>query len=489
MFRVLIGSVFHETNTFWPYTTGLDAFARHDLLFGDAFIRKFHGTHTPLGGIIEVLERENIEIIPSLAAIAEPSGMVTKEAFDTIKSRLLEDCAKAGKLDGVLLSIHGAMVTEEDEDGEGNLLEAIRQTVGDRLPIITTLDLHTNLSQRMVDNATAFFPYRDYPHSDMYARGLDAAEAMVRILRGEIHPLMRWKRIPILTSLIATATEPYAPMAAVLNRYNRETEGILSANYLHGFYLADTSLTASAALVVTDGDEELADQAITVIERTAWECKDRLSHMETYSVEEAVKEQETIDGTVVFADITDNPGSGSSSDGTRLLRKLLEMKVDKVAVATICDPETVEICHKAGVGSYVDIMLGGKKAPEKLGLPISCRAYVKMLSDGIFYNRGPMHGGVKFDLKRSAVIQIDGISVIVGSIPVQGYDIEVFQSHGLMLSDYKILVVKSAVHYRAAFEPRSRKMFAVNCPGTVEIDINKLHYKKVERPVYPLDPL
>lgn len=489
MFRVLVGSVFHETNTFWPYSTGLAEFAKRDLLFGDDFVRKFKGTHTPLGGIMEVLEQENIEIIPSLAAIAEPSGMVTKEAFDRIRDTLLEDCRKAGRLDGIVLSLHGAMVTEEDQDGEGNLLEALRKTVGNDLPVIATLDLHTDFSQRMLENATAFFPYREYPHSDMYERGLEASRLMVQVLKGKAHPVMRWKQIPLMLSLVATATEAYAPMKKVLNRYNEETPGILSANFLHGFYLADTIYTSASAVVVTDNDEELAEQAIAEIEATALAHKDALSRMEIYTVEEALEEQKTIDGTVVFADVTDNPGSGSSSDGTNLLRKLLERKVKKVAVATICDPETVEICHRAGVGAWVELELGGKKAPEKLGQPIHCRAYVKTLSDGVFYNRGPMHGGVRFDLKRSAVILIDGISVIVGSIPIQGYDIEIFQSHGLMLGDFDILVVKSAVHYRAAFGPKSKKMFPINCPGTVEVDPLKLNYRNVRRPIYPLDEI
>lgn len=489
MFRVLVGAAFHETNTFWPYPTGLKEFAGHDLLAGEEIIKKFQGTHSPLGGMLEVLERENVEIIPSLAAIAEPSGTVTKEAFDRIRKTLLEDCGKAGKLDGILLSLHGSMVTEEDEDGEGNLLEAIRKAAGKELPLIATLDLHTNFSERMAENATAFFPYREYPHSDMYVRGLEAATAMVRTLRHEIRPLMRWKRIPVLTSLIATAGEAYAPMREVLDRYNRGTPGILSANFLHGFYQADTGVTASSALVLTDNDAGLAEKAVGEIAAAARAHKEALSRMEVYSVEEALSEQREIDGTVVFADVTDNPGSGSSGDGTHLLRELLERKAEKAAVASICDPQTVEQCHQAGVGAWVDIQLGGKKAPEKLGEPICCRAYVKTLSDGVFYNRGPMHGGVRFDLKRSAVIQIDGISVIVASIPVQAYDIELFQSHGLTLSDFRILVVKSAVHYRAAFGPKCRKMFSIHCPGMVEVDPRKLPYQNVPRPIYPLDEI
>lgn len=488
MYRVLIGSVFHETNTFWPYPTGHQEFEKHDFLQKEEMLKKFRGTRTPLGGLIEVMDCEGVEIVPSLAALAEPSGIVTKDVFDTIKSIITSDCKEAGHLDGILLSLHGAMVTEEDEDGEGALLAAIRRIVGDQIPIIATLDLHTNLSQRMVDHATAFFPYREYPHADMYARGLDAGNAMAKMLRGEVCPVMRWKRIPILPSLIATAEESYEPIAKVLSHYNEMTE-VLSANYLHAFYLSDTSESASSVLVITDGDDQLAESAVAAVEAVALANKEALSCMKTYSVDEAVAELSTVDGTAVFADVTDNPGSGSSSDGTTLLRRLLELKVDHAAVATIYDPESVEKCHRAGVGAWVELSLGGKKSPEKLGEPIKCRAYVKLLSDGVFYNRGPMHGGVRFDLKRSAVVLINGISVIIGSNPVQAYDIEVFQSHGLMLNDFRVLVVKSAVHYRAAFGSKCAKMFPINCPGMVELDQKKIFYQNIPRPVYPLDEI
>jgi len=207
----------------------------------------------------------------------------------------------------------------------------------------------------------------------------------------------------------------------------------------------------------------------------------------TYTPEEAVLEASKTEGTVVFADICDNPGSGSSGDGTKLLRALLDNGVKNVALGMITDPETVAQCHAAGVGSYIDIKLGGKFMPDKLGEPIECKAYVKLLSDGRYINRGPMFAGTESNLQKSAVIVIDGITVVVSSVARQAYDIESFQSHGLTLRDFKILVVKSAIHYRAAFGPYASKMLSVNCPGVITIDLKNNDYKKVKRPVYPLD--
>jgi microcystin degradation protein MlrC len=193
------------------------------------------------------------------------------------------------------------------------------------------------------------------------------------------------------------------------------------------------------------------------------------------------------DGLVVFADICDNTGAGSSGDGTKLLRAMLDAGVTNAAYAMITDAETVETCWKAGPGSYVDIRLGGKCAPDYLGEPIECRAYVKSLFDGRYTNKGPMQAGMEYDMKKSAVIEVGGISVIVGAIPKQPFDIEIFRSHGLTPSDFHILVVKSSVHYRASFGPHAAKMLPVDCPGILVIDPRQLDYQNVNRPIYPLD--
>lgn len=488
MYRILIGSVFHETNTFWPFPTGLEEFKKRNYLLDDALIDQFQNTHTVLGAYIEVLRENSVEIIPSIAAIAEPSGAVTAEAIREIKRIIFTKCKEAGKLDAILLSLHGAMVTEDHEDGDGNFLEELRAVVGWEIPIIATLDLHTNLTQKMVDNATALIPYREYPHSDMYDRGLDAVHLMMRTLRGEVKPVMRWKQLPLLTALIETEKEACRPIMEA-SAAAREREGILNASVLHGFYAADTVESGASALVVSDASAELAQQTADSLAGVTWENREGLVRMDTYTPQEAIAKAGALEGPVVFADVCDNPGAGSSEDGTHLLRALLEAGVEKVAYAVICDPETVVACHEAGVGKSIDIRLGGKKNPDILGEPIACKAYIKSLSDGVYLNRGPMHGGLGVNLKKSAVVVVGGVTVIVTSIPTQTYDIEIFQSHGLMLKDFHILVVKSSIHYRAAFGPHCKKMFSVECPGALVVDPRNLTYKNCRRPVYPLDEL
>lgn len=488
MHRVIIGAVFHETNTFWPFDTGLEEFRKRNYFLDDTVTEKFQGTRTVLGAFIEVMRNHGVEVIPTIAAIAEPSGPVTTEAIEQIKKDLFERYKQAGKVDGILLSLHGAMVTRSDDDGDGEFLESLRAVVGEEIPVIATLDLHTNLTERMVKNSTALIPYREYPHADMYARGLDAANLMIRVLNEGVKPVMKYARKPMFTVLMETGGEICRPIME-LSEEIRQQPGIINASVLHGFYAADTADTCLSSLVISDGDEVLAQQMADRLADVAWEQRVKLGHLDTYTPQEAIAEAETMEGTVVFADICDNPGAGSSEDGTHLLRALLEAKVQNVAYAMICDAETVEECIKAGVGSTVNIRLGGKMDPNLLGAPIECTAYVKTISDGIYKNRGPMHGGLAVNLKKSVVIVVDGISIVVGTVPTQVYDIEIFQSHGLSLKDFKILVVKSSVHYKAAFGPHCKKAFSVECPGGLVVDPKNLCYQKCMRPIYPLDEI
>ncbi len=486
MYRIFIGMFFHETNTFWPYTTGMQEFMKRDYYIGDEIVRKYKGTRSTIGGFIDVLEKHDVEMIYSVAAFAEPYGLVTADAFEQIKEKLLSDLTAAGKVDGVLLGLHGAMVSEVDDDGEGNVLEAVRKIVGPDVPVMGTIDLHANVTYRMVKNADVLIPYHEYPHVDIYDRALDAAEIMMKTLDGELKPVMRYSHLPLLATLVETKSEVYRPLVEACDSA-RSQSGMLEASLLHGFFTADIADAGVCALTISNGDAELAQKVADDLAQLAWKHRDILVKIPTYTPEEAIAEAAKTDGTVVFADICDNPGAGSSSDGTKLLQAMLDAGVTNAACGMINDSETVEQCHKAGVGSYIDVKLGGKFAPDKLGAPIERKAYVKMLSDGRYIHRGPMHAGTEASVLKSAVIVIEGITVVVSAMARQAYDIEVFQSHGLTLKDFKILVVKSSVHYRAAFGPHAAKMLSVECPGIMVVDPRHLEYKKVARPVFPLD--
>lgn len=488
MYRIFVASFSHETNTFWPKKTDTDAFRSRYYLTGQRVKEYFGGTRTPLGGFIDVLNKYGAEGIYSVAASAEPSGYVTKEAFEEVKGIMLDDLAAAGKIDGVLLALHGAMVAEHEEDGEGNILSAVRELVGPDLPVIVTLDLHANITKKMVDCATGMIPHHEYPHVDGYIRSLEAAEMMMGTIRGDLRPVMTFRPLPLLASLVETQTEQYRPITEACEEA-RSSPGILEATIVHGFFAADIHDAGVTALVIANGDKALADRVADRLADVAMQYRERLAFIPTYTPQEAFAEAEKTKGLVVLADICDNSGAGSSGDGTKLLRAMLDAGVTNAAYATITDRKVVEQCLRAGVGSYVDIELGGKTAPEQMGAPIACRAYVRGIFDGRYVNKGPMQTGIEFDMKTTAVIEIGGISVIVSSVARQPFDIEVFYRHGLSPQDFHILVVKSSIHYRACFGPYAEKMLSVECPGILKTDPRQLDYRNVRRPVFPLDAL
>ncbi len=489
MHRIFIGSFAHETNTFWPAKTEIEAFRNRYYVTGQALVKTFEGTETPLGAFLDVLRESGAEGIFSVAASAEPSGHVSREAYEEITGILLDDLASAAdRIDGVLLALHGAMVAEHEEDGEGALLEKVRKLVGPGRPVIVTLDLHANITKRMADNTDAMIPFHEYPHIDGYDRGLDAARMMIRTLDGEIRPVTRFEHPHVLASLTETMTESYAPIAKACEEA-RKIPGVLEAAIAHGFFPADIPDAGVTALAVTDGDAQLAERVAKELSDTARTYRERISRIPTLTPEQAIAEAARTKGTVVFADVCDNPGAGSSCDGTKLLRAMLDAGVRNAAMAIIADAESVEACRQVGAGSWVDLRLGGKAAPEQLGAPIECRAYVKKLSDGKYVNKGPMQAGLVFDMQGSAVIEVGGVTVIVGSVAKQPYDAEVFRSHGLEPGDFHILAVKSSVHYRASFGPIAEKMLSVECPGILVTDPCRLTYRHVRRPVYPLDEI
>lgn len=485
MYRVLIAAVFHETNTFWPHVTGIEEFKKRNYLHDEAVTTSFKGTRTVLGAYFDALN-EKVELIPAIAAIAEPYGMVTQDAFEEIKKNLLDKCRSAGRIDGILLSLHGAMVAEGAEDGDGEILKALRETAGNEIPIIATLDLHANLTETMVENATALIPYREYPHVDMYLRGLEAADLMLKTLHKEISPVMVWKHIPILAALTETVQASYGTIKNALLAAEQQ-EGILNVSFLHGFYLADTRYTGASVLVISDGEKETAQCLVNDLAEVIWAERKCLVDIKTYTPQQAIDESFRCKETVVFADICDNPGIGSSCDGTHLLRAMLHAGVMDAAYGLICDPEVVKLCHKHGVGSTISIQLGGKKNPEVSGEPVECIAYVKSLFDGRYQNQGPMHGGLTVNLQKSAVIVVTGIHIIVSSVPTQAYDAGLFLSHGLDLNSFQILVVKSSIHYKAAFSKYCRKMLSVECPGALIVDPKNVPYQSCVHPIYPLD--
>lgn len=489
MKNVVIAEFKHETNCFCPIPADEKAYRSRNYLFGDEILSWCDGVKNEIGGFRDIFrDKEGFRLIPAIAANAMPGGRVTRDIYETATRAILSTIRSTGRVDGVLLALHGAMVPEGGEDGEGPLLEAIRAEVGPEVPIIASLDLHANITELMQKNADAFFGYDYFPHTDMYETGVAAAQAMYDTLCGRIRPVMRFCKLPYLFPLIPTA-DPAMKEIMALEMEQRSRDKVLRVNLCHGFFHADIHELGAAVFAVTDGDAELAQSLADELGELVWNSR-RALRRRLYTADEAIdRVLEAEEGPIVLADVADNPGAGGSCDTTHLLRRMLERGVRNAAIAVICDAETVQAAEKAGVGSTLRVALGGKTCPELCGEPIVADAYVKSISDGIYVNRDAMCRGVVNHLKKTAVLVIDGIEVIVVSNRVQPWDLEVFRSQGIMPQDKRVLVAKSTAHFRASYGTVAREILDVEAPALAPQDPRSLPYQHCRRPIYPLDDM
>jgi microcystin degradation protein MlrC len=485
--KILIAEFEHETNCFCPDKTGRRQFEECHLINARDVISFFQGTRTNLGGFITALEGKEYEIIPVIAASATPGGVVTRDMFEFTKKEIIKSIKTSGIVDGILLDLHGAMVSENIPDGEGALLKAIREVVGTKVPVISTLDLHANVTNTMIENATAFFPYENYPHTDCFERGYEAGNCMAKIIRKEISPIMQFKQIPILAHTIETSEAPHIELFKKVTKWEENPE-VINVAVLHGFPWSDIPDAQMSVIAITDDNIELANTIIEDMAKTIWEIRAKFKK-KFISPEEAVKEaMESTTGPVIIADAADNPGGGGSGDSTFILSALMRVKANNVGIAIIPDREAVQAAINAGVGSKITLNLGGKLGTkETSGGPVQVTARVKTIADGEFTNKGPMRKGILNKIGRTVVLDVNGIEIIVPENRMQPFDAEIFRRVGIEPSDKKIIVLKSVVHFKASFGPMAKKILAVNTPAYASMDFESLNFKHIQRPIYPLD--
>ena len=490
MKTILTAAFVQETNRYCPGVSSRQNFIDYTAYNGkEEILRGYKDRRSDFGAMIRYFSgRENYDLIPIIAWIAAPGPVVEQSVWQMVCDTRLEAIKNTPKVDGILLSLHGAMVTENSEDGEGDLLEVLRRQVGDTVPIITSLDLHANITRKMLANADAFFPCEYYPHTDDYDAGLRAADCMRRTLEGQITPVMRCCKLDMVLPYMPHAHPAFAPLLAEAQSL-RGKGNLIDVSICHGFFPADIYEQGVAVLAVADKDADLAQKTADVLGEKVFAARRDLRRTFLTPKEGVRQALQSESFPVVLADVADNPGAGASSDGTELLRKMIEMDVQDAVVATIFDPETVAKAEEAGVGNEVEIDLGGKVVPQITGGPIRCKAYVKMLTDGKYRNRDIMNTGRIVNTGKTALLKIGGIYVIVASVRVQCYDLEVYRSVGIRPEDMKILVVKSTIHYRTSFGNVASAMLDVEAPALAPQCPEAMPLAHSRRPIYPLDDI
>ena len=544
MTRVVLAMMKHETNTFSPVPTDLVRFSKgaERPLAGAEILSAYRGTGSCTAGFIDEAEAAGAEIVPSVAANAPPSGPVQTAAYEYICDAILE--AVAGGCDAILLDLHGAMVTERHEDGEGELLARIRAIAPD-VPIGVTLDMHANLYPAMVENADIIAGYQTYPHIDYRETGVRAARPILAMLRGEARPVAAWGNRPMLPHIMRQGSGDFPNRELQARTREMEADGAIVASLFTGFPHADIANAGLSCVVATDGDRAAAERMRDELLDFAWTNREAFvyriepladsvarargaaaeagagpdgaapasgpgaasggvgealaaagpgagSGLDPDSGDDPPARHPSArgDGPVVLLDHYDNAASGGTMDSMTVLRAILDAELEDVAVFAIHDPGAVRELIAAGVGAETTVMLGGKidmPAINMGGEPLEVTGRVKLVSEGRFRNLGPASTGVEMNMGPTVVLDTGRVEIVVISRHHEPNDLNCFLSLGIDPRTRRYLMLKSRVHYRAGFSDIARDIIECAGTGVCTSDYNMLDFRNVRRPIYPLD--
>lgn len=486
-FRVVTGAISHESSTFTTVPTTWESYTkqRFGYLRGEEILQKFRGTNTPIGGYIVGAEAHGFDLVPTIFANAHPSAPTPRPIFDAILTELLDAIASAGPVDGVLLELHGAMVAEGIDDGEGYILAAVRDLVGPQVPILAELDIHSNVSQHMVAMADVLIGRETYPEIDQAERARECTDILARMLSKGVRPTMALHQIPMVWGMNqVTAHPPMNEAIAELHRIEAQP-GVICGSIATCYPLADIPDMGASVYIVTDNDLTLAQSYAD--ELGQWLFDRRADwHTPFLSTTEALAQADS-EGKypAIFADRNDNTGGGSPGDSTGMLRTFIEAGLSDACILYIVDPEAVAQCQAVGVGETLTLDIGGKSSPLQ-GAPLTMTAEVKALSDGQFRYHGPRNAGLGGSMGPSAHIKQNGIHVLLVSEREQPYDTAFSESMGLDPRRMTYIGIKSTVHFRAGFESWAGAIYAVSEPSVQDSSTGNLPFHNLGRKLYPL---
>jgi len=484
--RIAIAGFMHESNTFNPIKADRAAFLAQSLIYGPRLVDEWRDAHHEVGGFIEAVNTACHTPLPLVMAWAVPSGPVAADVFDEVVEHIIRE-VRLQKPDGMLLALHGAMVTEKHLDGDGEVLARLRQALGEELPIVVTLDLHGNTSQRMIDNSTAAIAYRTCPHIDQRERGKQAADLLFRTLRKEVRPVQALAKPPVIVNIMVHDTS-HEPLRGLLEqvRAAERKPGILAASLLPGFAYADVPQMGPTVIVVADGDLALARSEAERLGNIVWEARDRLVRKLPDAAAAVAQALQADKLPVILVETGDNVGGGSAGDSTFVLTELLRQGATD-SVVCLYAPDDVRQCAAAGVGSDIQLSVGGK-IDRLHGDPVQVKGRVKVLHDGTYLEPEVRHGGKRLNhMGLTALVELPGRNLLVlNTMRHPPFSSGQLTCLGIDPRRQRIVVVKAAIAYKAAYAPVAGTIIEVDTPGTTAVNPERFDYRHIRRPLYPL---
>jgi len=480
-----IASILQESNNFSPVMTRYEDFSP---VFGNEALERHRGKLTEMGGFIDVLTKARRKIQPVCAAWAITANRMLSDDFARLAAGFLKHLEAAGRPEALLFAMHGAQTAESCDDVEGTLLEEARKRIGPEVPIVVTLDLHANVTRRMVENSEAIVGYHTYPHVDMFETGQRAASLALRIVKGAVAPVMAFRKIPMIVPAENMQTTSGPMHRLIRSAQNLERSGKAERVSVFGVQpWLDIDEMGCSVVVVTNGKKKAAARHAAALAQQFWDTR-REFEVELTAVPEAIREARKVKGgPVVFAESSDSTGSGSPGDSTGVLKELLANQLGGPAAIFVVDPEAAGRAIEAGVGATVTLDVGGK-LDRRNSKPVRVTGRVHLVSDGRWTPRARGYNtGIETSMGRSVVLVAGEVHILVSERSAMTVDPELFRSHGIQPEHMKIVVVKSPNGFRAAYEPIAKKIFIVDTPGVSTAKLKTLPYTRLPRPIYPLD--
>jgi len=492
MSRIAVGGFLHETNTFAPTKATHDDFVHGggwpSMARGADVLKVMRNINVGLAGFVEAADTNGWELVPTISCAASPSAHVTEDAYERIAKVMVDGIAAAGRLDAVYLDLHGAMVSEHLDDGEGEILARVRHVIGKDVPLVASLDLHANVTPEMVEHADALIAYRTYPHVDMADTGRAVADHLALLLGTKRRFAKAFRQLPFLIPISWQATFDQPAKAIYQKLAALQSEAVPTLSFAPGFPAADFAHCGPSVFAYgrTQQDADAAANKIAALVESHEDDFDGRIYSPDDGVRHAMELAKGAKRPVIIADTQDNPGAGGDSDTTGMLGALVRNNARRAATGVICDPQSAKAAHAAGVGATVTLALGGKSGIPG-DAPYKETFFVERLSDGKFVAPGPYYGGRDMEMGPSAALRIGDVRVVVSSHKAQLADQSMYRYVGIEPTEQAILVNKSSVHFRADFEPIAEKLLICAAPGAMPADTASLPWTRL-RPGIRLKP-